>query len=197
MVTRVCVLRAGKEYGPQHVQWLARQVPDLICLSDVAVPGVPTVPLRTGWPGWWAKLELFGGAIDGDLLYLDLDTVVLGDLAPLEAVGRTTALRDFYHPGLVGSGLMYIAEADKSAVWDVFTADPVGHMARCSKWPRWGDQGFLQEYMPAQRWQDVLPGAVVSYKAHCRRGVPPGARVVCFHGKPRPWEARETWIPKL
>jgi len=28
----------------------------------------------------------------------------------------------------------------------------------------------------------------VSYKVHCRAGVPAGARVVCFHGRPKPWD---------
>nr|WP_145924153.1 hypothetical protein [Halomonas elongata] len=47
-------------------------------------------PLAHGWPGWWSKLELFRPH-GGDLLYLDLDTVVRGDLQPLidaPAVGR-------------------------------------------------------------------------------------------------------------
>jgi hypothetical protein len=32
---------------------LAQQVAGLVCLSDVDVPGVETIPLRHGWPGWW------------------------------------------------------------------------------------------------------------------------------------------------
>jgi hypothetical protein len=42
------------------------------------------------------------------------------------------------------------------------------------------------------RWQELVPDQVFSYKAHIRdRAVPPSARVVCFHGKPRPWEVEE------
>ena len=46
-------------------------------------------------------------------------------------------------------------------------------------------------------WQLVQPligaaarwGAnVVSWKVHCKAGIPQGADVVCFHGRPRPWE---------
>jgi hypothetical protein len=54
----------------------------------------------------------------------------------------------------------------------------------------------------AARWQDVLPGQVVSYKIHVqldpKKGkhignglVPAGTRVVCFHGQPRPWAVPE------
>lgn len=195
-VRRVCVLRSGGEYGPEHVQWLARQVPGLVCLSDVSVAGVPTVALRHGWPGWWSKLELFSDAIPGDLLYLDLDTVVIGDLSGFE-VGQTTMLSDFYWPERPASGLMYISEQDKAAVWDGWIADPAGHMAKQRGRGGIGDQGFIAECLSPARWQDLLPGKVVSYKAHCRNGVPEGAEVVCFHGKPRPWHCGESWVPSL
>lgn len=193
-MTPICVLRSGGEFTPAHVQWLAAQVPGLVCLSDVEVPGVPVIPLRYGWPGWWSKLELFRPGIEGDLLYLDLDTVVLGDLSEFD-VGTTTVLRDFYAPDRMGSGLMYLTEMDRPQVWASFTQDPERHMRECVTQERWGDQGFLQGVLVAQRWQDVLPGRVVSYKAHCAGGVPSGAKVVCFHGKPRPWEIAAGWVP--
>ena len=189
-MTPVCVLRSGGEYGPEHVRWLARQVPGLVCLSDVPVAGVEVVPLRHGWPGWWSKLELFSGAIFGDLMFYDLDTVVL---KPLPVPTETTVLRDFYYPERMGSGLMYIAQADKSRVWDAWTSDTAGHMRRAGGG---GDQAFLDGLIgSAQKWQDIAP--VYSYKVHCRRGVPDGAAVVCFHGKPRPWASGATWVPKL
>lgn len=197
MVTRVCVLRSGKEYGPRHVQWLARQVPGLVCITLDDVPWVPTIRPRHDWPGWWSKLNLFDPElIPGDLLYLDLDTVVLGDLAPLERVGSTTMLSDFYHPQRPASGLMYIAQGDKAAVWSAWLKDPEAHMRRCVTTQCWGDQGFLAGVLTPKRWQQILPGAVVSYKVHCRQSVPPDAVVVCFHGQPRPWSVNEPWVPK-
>lgn len=195
-MTPICVLRSGGEFTPAHVQWLARQVPGLTCLSDVEVPGVATLPLYYDWPGWWAKMELFRPDMRGDLLYLDLDTVVLGDLSVLD-VGATTVLRDFTRPHLMGSGLMYLVEMDRPLVWAKFVQDPGKHIAECVTQERWGDQGFLQGVLVAQRWQDALPGRVVSYKEHCISRVPSGARVVCFHGKPRPWEVKKAWIPPI
>ncbi|SDF69664.1 hypothetical protein SAMN05216571_101257 [Onishia taeanensis] len=216
MVRRVCVLRSGGEFGPEHVQWLAGRVDlnhwlarhddnDIQCLSDVEVRGVPTIPLAHGWPGWWAKMELFRPDLPGDLIYLDLDTVVLYDLEPLiaAAAGRTTLLSDFYRPAQPASGLMYIAERDKARVWAHWMRDPAGHMARARTTACWGDQGILRQVLGdgVQRWQDVAQGQVVSYKAHCRQGIPAAARVVCFHGNPRPWAARDSnrnnWIPPL
>lgn len=187
MVTNVCVLRSGGDYGPEHVRWLAKQVPDLVCLSDVWVDNVETVRMRYGFPGWWSKLELFSDVLDGDLMYFDLDTVVF-DVPKAE---RTTVLRDFYYPETMGSGLMYVAQADKERVWDAFMERPSLHMRRCSIG---GDQQFLQDHIGgAQKWQDVAH--VYSYKAHCQDGLPTDAQVVCFHGRPRPWQVREPWIP--
>lgn len=186
-----CVLRSGGDFEPAHVQWLARQVPWLVCLSDVPVAGVETIPLRHDWPGWFAKLEMFGPSLDGDVLMFDLDTVVLS--LPDEP-SETTVLRDFTRPELMGSGFMYVTEADRARVWDAWMQDPAGHIAACQKWPRFGDGGFLQEHIGnAAKW-----GAeVVSYKVHCKRAVPAQAKVVCFHGRPRPWEVKASWIPKM
>ena len=194
-VTRVCVLRSGGEYKPKHVQWLARQVPGLVCLSDVDVPGVPVVPMQHDFPGWWSKIELFSNAIPGDLLYFDLDTVVLGNIEALEAVGQTTMLSDFYRLNQPASGLMYIAQQDKQAVWNAWIKNPEAHMNRCRTTQHWGDQGFLRDVLPCKRWQDLMPGAIVSFKVHCKSGVPAGAQVVCFHGQPRPWASNQSWVP--
>lgn len=203
--TVVCVLRSGGEYKPTHVQALARQVDGLVCLSDVPVPGVPTIPLSHDWPGWWSKMCAFNPElIQGDLLLMDLDTVVLGSIDHLVAIGKTTMLSDFYYPERAASGLMYLTEDDRGAVWDRWMTTPERHMASCGSL---GDQKFVGDCLPrAARWQDEFPGQIVSYKVHVctrqqsRRGIgngslPEGARVVCFHGQPRPWAVRADWIP--
>jgi hypothetical protein len=186
-----CVLRSGGDFSAEHVQWLAKQVPGLVCLSDVPVPGVKTIPLQYDWPGWWAKMEMFGPALEGDVLMIDLDTVVLG--MP-ERPAETTVLADFTRPEVMGSGFMYVTAADRARAWEAWLSDPAGHMAACQRWPKLGDQGFLQDYIgSAAKWGSE----VVSYKVHCLKGVPDGAKVVCFHGKPRPWHVRADWVPKL
>ena len=183
MITNICVLRSGGDFKPEHVKRLARQVPDLVCLSDVEVDGVTTIPPKYDWPGWWSKMELFRPDIRGDLFYLDLDTLVVK--MPFMP-GRSTVLRDFGDDKVIGSGLMFLKEKDREAIWDAWIASPEKHMAKHIKWPA-GDQGFLLPFLKdAQRWQKVAK--VYSYKIHCKRGIPADADIVCFHGKPRPWE---------
>lgn len=191
MVTPVCVLRSGGDFEPRHVQWLAKQVPGLVCLSDQMIAGVTTIPLRTDWPKWWAKMEAFGPSIEGDVFIIDLDTVVLEMPATPEV---TTVLPDWSLPGGIGSGFMFVTADDRAKVWEAFTADPRRNMARFSSGYPWGDQGFLTDHFAsAARWGESMR----SYKVHCRGGLPVGTEVVCFHGKPRPWEVAADWIPQL
>jgi hypothetical protein len=179
----ICVLRSGGDYKPEHVQRLAAMVPDLVCLSDAPVDGVPVIPLQYDWPGWWSKMELFRPDIKGNLFFFDLDTTVIK--MPVTP-SRDTVLTDFGDPQVIGSGLMYLTEATRERVWGDWIQCPDKHMARHVKWPA-GDQGFLLPYLKgAGRWQSRAN--VYSYKIHCKKGIPLDAEVVCFHGKPRPWE---------
>lgn len=197
------VLKTGGVYTHKHVRALHDQVrtylredAPVICLTDSeAVDRHIAVPLQHNWPGWWAKLEMFRPDIKGDLLYFDLDTVVQGSIDAFASVNTLTLLRDFYRDGSrrpegLQSAVMYLPYADRAEVWDAFIANPKKAMLECSLG---GDQQFLERFylQRAQRWQDVLPGQVVSYKVHCKQGVPPDARVVCAHGKPKLWDTPE------
>ncbi len=190
----VTVLRSGGEFRPEHVERLrdqcARHAPGVpfVCVSDALVPG--HTPLRHDWPGWWSKIEAF--RLRGPMLLVDLDTTICGDLAPLlDPPADWITLRDFNAPRApreVASGLMFW-RGDALDLYETFRADPAQHMSLNRTPQHWGDGGFIARHAePPTFWQDVLPGAVVSWKKHCAGGVPAGARVVCFHGAPRPWE---------
>lgn len=188
--TILTVLRSGGEYLPRHVDRLRAQcaihAPGVRfeCLTDL------DGSLTRDWPGWWSKIECFGRS--GPVLYMDLDTTVRGPLAPLLDVAMRSefvALRDF-NPAqrAMGSGLMAWS-GDMGRILAAFEADPAGHMTRCTTPAAWGDQGFIEPLTQDRHyWQDLLPGAVVSWKKHCIGGVPPDARVICFHGRPKPWD---------
>lgn len=190
------VLRSGGDFEPAHVQRLADQCRKFspgsrfLCLSDMEITGVETKPLLNGWPGWWCKINCLN--VPGPVLYMDLDTTVCGDLAPLLAAAqkhRFIALRDF-NPSQrdIGSGLMGWG-GDISFLFEEFARDPEGHMAQCKTRQWFGDQGFIDRYVGKREyWQSLVPGSVVSFKKHCGNGTPSGARVICFHGKPRPWD---------
>jgi len=59
---------------------------------------------------------------------------------------------------------------------------------------------FIRDLVKPDLWQDLLPvGQIVSYKNHCRNGLPSNARIVSFHdrgggGKNRPHQVKASWL---
>ena len=193
MITIATVLRSGGDYGPEHVEALrrmcARHAPAhrFVCLTDMPDRvGHGAIELMHDWPGWWAKMELF--RLRQPVLYFDLDTVIVRDIAPLidASNGREfVILRDFYrgarNPRAMQSAMMYWS-GDQSRLYDAFEAEPRLYLG--------GDQEWLEQHLgivPAY-WQDIAPGAVGSFKASARSDA---ERVIIFHGRPRPWEQNE------
>jgi hypothetical protein len=190
LLTVACTLKSGGIYTAAWVEKLRASVAEhlplphrFLCMSDVDCPD--RIPLAHDWPGWWSKVEAF--RIRGPVLFFDLDTAIVGDLTPFAEQaerGEFTVLRDFYRPDGFGSGVM---------AWNVTQLNLYRNFADNPEfWMRKiggrGDQGFIEEvaYLPSvTRWQDVLGDQVVSYKVHCRAGIPADARVVCLHGKPK------------
>lgn len=192
-ITVACVLRSGGVYQADDVARLRDGVAanldghEFVCLSDVDVP-CERIPLQHGWPGWWSKIELFK-QVAPPALFFDLDTMIVGDLEEVadQADRRQfTMLRDFYREKGLGSGMMAWGHPMET-LYDKFCEDPEGWMKKAG---RAGDQCFIELNVNPRgvvRWQDAVPGQVVSYKEHVRgRGVPDNARVVCFHGDPKP-----------
>lgn len=173
-----CVLKKSTEYDVDYVDRLR----DGLCrqLKEFEF----TTIIGSQWPGWWSKMELFRPSVKGDLLYFDLDTVIVGPIDDL-FTGKLTMLSDFNNLPNVASGVMFLPEADRAEVWHEWIKDPEGHMR---KHRGHGDGGFISQFYKtrALRFEDTSPGQIVSYKVHCKSGVPEGARVVCFHGRPRP-----------
>lgn len=202
MLTVCCVLRSGGDYGPHHVAALQQGVTShlsiehrFVCLSDVDVP-CERIPLRHKWQGWWAKVELFRPALFwGPVLYLDLDTIIVGSLDEIVLGHRFTVLRSFWsakykEPQRIGSGVM-AWNADLSDLYRIFASSPEMFIRKYRTKARWGDQGFIKDYSPIEpeRWQDKHPGKVLSFKQHIVKlgHVPPESAVIAFHGRPRPW----------
>ncbi len=203
--TVVCVLRSGGDFTREHVEslyygvrshWPAWVPLRFVCLTDeepwTTVSDLEFVPLAYAYVGWWSKLELFMPTNEylGDILYFDLDTVILGDLTDIASTKMLALLTDFYSTQSVASGMMYLPLESRPAVWDRWAERVFMTMQRMR-----GDQNFLQETfnalgMKPERWQLLWPGQVASYKLQCQRlnVAPIGTRVVCFHGRPRPWQ---------
>lgn len=217
----VSVLRTGLEYQEPQARFLHAQLPpDAVCMTNLPdIKGIETVPLLdSDLIGWWAKMELFnpdGPLGDEDLFYLDVDTLIVGDIQNVIDAARgqrnIVMLSDFYHPEHSASGLMFIPARVKHRIWKQWNINPYWYMVRHRPAGRGGDQGFIAEHAgQITRWDDLCPGAVVSYKKHIAAPgmpgytagesvgdgtVPADAVVVCFHGQPRPWDIEKLCKP--
>lgn len=204
MINIVCfwtLPEGGKpdEFTKEYVDRLAKQVSDNVtvphnfyCYTDRVPAGGIYRKLDSNLAGWWAKLTLFGRKElrDEPVLYVDLDTIITGNIDHLcrhvEENKGFTILRDFYRENGYGSGLMGW-NGDYSDIWYNFNMDPMGITSKYGG--VMGDQWFIEtQVKDAKIWQDKFPDEVVSYKVHCQNGLPKEAKIVCFHGKPRPHE---------
>jgi len=195
----VTVMKSGGDYTYKHVDRLKDMLADkagisfnFLCLSDV--PGPDVVPLRDGLPGWWSKMEVF--KLPGPCIYFDLDTIICGSLHKAADLAKRVPfaiLRDAYRgksdPTAMQSSVMMWC-GDMSHLYSAFISDPIRHMQI-----KGGDQAFIETQISKTTYiQDELPGQFISYKVDVRgKHVPDNARVIFFHGHPRPWE--QTDIP--
>lgn len=215
MITIACVLRSGGIYTPEWVAKLQRGVARhlsmshrFVCLSDVDLPAtIERIPLVNDWPGWWAKLELFRpGLFDGTVMYLDLDTVVVGSLDAIATYPhRFTMAHEFYRPEFLCSTAMAWT-GDYSFIPEAFAAYPKWFAARYDAVlpdGRIGDQAYLEDCMVANEeradtFRDLFgERSIASYKVHgCQDAPPPDAAVVAFHGNPKPHQIDTGWVPR-
>jgi hypothetical protein len=180
LLTLACVLKAGGIYDRSHVERLRGQVAahldcdyEFVCLND------------SPFPGWWAKISLFEpGRFKGRVLYLDLDVTVIGSLAEIANFDAPFAsIKDWERP-TINSSVM---------AWDAGVADHV-YERYDGQEMKGGDQAWVTKHMPEIAL--FPPEWCVSFKHQCRhRFVPPvGARVIVFHGQPKPWHlSRRHW----
>jgi len=175
----VLVYRTGGWCQPQHVARLRhaveRQGYDCTVLTD-DTSVARAQQLTEGHPGWWAKMEVM--RLPGTHLYMDLDTMIYGDLAPLMALDSPMMLGDFYRP-LLESGLMALTQHAKTLVWQRWVTDPARWMREFR-----GDGRFIADTI-GHLCGDIRVevSGIHSYRIH---GLRADTRVLCFHGRPRP-----------
>lgn len=172
------------------------------------------------WPGiagprvsWWYKLQLFNAEHhQGDLLYLDLDTVITRDITWITEMPtvKMWTIRDFrrlQQPGFLGmnSSVMWWNVGRFDWVWQEFKS--VNKSKIRISYPR-GDQQYLteklginqirfldEERIQSWRWQAWDGG----FNFKSRKQKQPGTgtalddhtSILVFHGQPKPHEMLE------
>lgn len=165
-------------YDDDYVRALRDQIPELIVLGrdrPLLDPG--------GYRGWWCKLEVFRpeNADIRPCLFVDLDTFILGDIRPLLKVEPGLWLiKNFFQPKKSNSGLFVAPDSELSErAWEGSKQlDTITHGRGA------GDGDYLASFKH-ERLTDVFPD-ILSYKADQLYAGPKNARIVCFHGRPKP-----------
>jgi hypothetical protein len=179
----------------------------------------------TDWPeisgpkrSWWYKLQLFNSAHhQGNLLYFDLDTVILRDISWISQLPTEClwGIRDFKHlqrPGYLSlnSSVMWWNVDHMSWVWNQFATTNVVNTSR--QYP--GDQDYLNAVlghnriryfedtqMQSWRWQCLDGGYDFNTRRHKIPGqgtqIPGSTSVLVFHGKPKPHEINDKVVQDL
>lgn len=206
MLHVVCVdhgnyLGRGGEYVTNLFNGVCRNLQPpfkFTCFTDrpnaegVYPAGINLKPTPAGVTGWYNKLYLFKPGLfpkDERILFLDLDTVIVGSLEPLrEYEGEFAILRDFLKPTRWGPGIMLWSAGVWEEIWTAWERDGRPHMDLGDL--TWINRLFkVSGYVP-DALQDITDG-ICSYKLHGKIRLPDNTRIVCFHGKPRPHEVTD------
>lgn len=167
---------------------------------------------------WWYKMQIFNDeAFQGRMLYFDLDVVITGNLDFLlqSSPKYFWCIRDFrylWRPQWQGlnSSVMFWDTKRFRKIWKNFRGQNIHDIMRRYAGDQdyltavidAGDRRFFDEgVMQSYRWQIQDGGMDMNRRVYKRPGagavVTPGAKVIVFHGRPKPHEAADAVIDKL
>ena len=176
------------------------------------------------WPGvrgrkrsWWYKMQLFNSShYQGQLLYFDLDTVIVDNIDWITALNTSLfwAIKDFrsfWRPNLqnINSSVMYWNTEQWTDIWTEFEKQGIEKIR--SQHHHGGDQDYLNTVIPAQkrrffderrivswRWTALDGGMNFNNRTYLRPGqgtiLAPDNSVLIFHGDPKPHEVTDAVI---
>jgi len=220
----VVCLKWGDKYPPEYVNRLFRmlrrnlQTPfEFHCLTEVPAgldAGINILPLavKPGLTGWWYKLSLFQQdfyGLQGTLLYLDLDVVIVGNVDFLATwPGEFVITKNWSRRLMWNSSILRFPIGKYAFIWERFQANQDNIVRELN-----GDQEWIFICVPnANIWPN---NRVLSYKKSLdskafrlleKLGVkhlglkaphfldtplPTDAAIVVFHGKPDPEDVAE------
>lgn len=194
--------------GPAYINALYRGVKkhlttshNFICFSNERMfgldSGVELRPFFSPSPkGVLPRMYMFSkesGLFEHQVLALDLDIVIVGDLQSIADYRGMFCSRSKFQPGqeykLDGDVTSFRAgEEAEEVFWTPFKEDPHAIEQLTGGRERYWFRHIFGE-RGGDRWDKLCPGQVVSYKRHCKSNgnqVPYNARIVSCHGVPRP-----------
>jgi len=174
-----------------------------VCFTDRPASqfDADVVVLPMDVPDWrWnlRKLILYkpDNGLTGRVLAFDLDVAITGSLDELAGCEEPfITCEAAYKKGKMGGSLIGFNAGDKwltKLLWYPMTRGQ-RQVEEIESQTGGSERKYLQlqfdNYaMKYHTWQYHFSGQVVSFKVNCQKGIPENARVVRFHGSPRPHE---------
>jgi hypothetical protein len=203
--TIVLVLYSSRDFGFRDVELIARHIngkwkssirPRIICLWNNAseyydLGNIEIIPLHTspGVVGTWSRIQLYSPKMEQykPFLYVDLDTAIIQSLENIfdlvKDPDQFITLEDFWQRGQIATGLVWFPKNCKQTqkIYESFTS---------STGPRM-DLMIRKLIGTTVYWQS-LTKTIVDFKPRKEellQEIPDKTDLVCFHGKPRVFDA--------
>jgi hypothetical protein len=202
----VAFVRAGTAYPFEYVTKLRNMVMrhldcgyTIVCLTDQPerCEGVTFVDVtELGLKRWWTKMILFATEWRErkKIIYIDLDTIIIGDITPLADVPGEFAILERMtqhdYPSRYNSSVMVIGGGMAGFVWTSFDKNRAALM---KAYERYGDGACLEELYPnAPSLQRLLPKG---FFCHYRdiTDTKPSAAMINFGGAYKPHDCPFAW----
>ena len=216
MRTIVLVLKNSIDFGIRdvqliahhiHAKWKSKTPPRIICLWDKAsktydlghVQIIPLDPQYWGIIGTWTRMQLYSPKMEQykPFLYVDLDTAVIQSLENIfdliQDESKFITLEDFSQRDQLATGLVWFPKdcAKTQKVWGAWSSPTSRRM----------DYFIRKICQPDLFWQK-LTNTIKDFKPlfpvkSFLTELPVETNVVCFHGKPRIFDAVNIdWVNK-
>lgn len=194
MITITTVLKTSERYNSKWIDIMLASlkrnmtIPFKFCpMSDSPLPYTHYSFVQDN-PGFWNKIELFRpGLWSGPVLFLDLDTVITGDLAPiiqhcqgqefLMYRGNPNKDTSITYPA---SPVMYW-EKCPTELWTIWNSKPAEVWRKQYAGGSIGDQAFIREHASFGIIQDCMPPGT-NYFCGNKKTFNPDARLVVLGG---------------
>lgn len=196
---------------------------EFLCITDDPhgladeVAWDPLWPDLSDSPGCWRRLRCFSTGMHVPFgrrfVWLDLDAVIVDDITPLLVRTDPLVLWEVTRPHRHWCGSMVLKETGlRTDVWDRLAEVELSEAQRQTSNLLGTDQAWLLHVLGPDLPKWTRADGVMSYRFDClskiwrnridgmpvQAGPPPGARIVFFHGKFKPWDPlvrqKSPWI---
>jgi len=183
---------------------------DFICFTNETLKLDKNIEIRGFNPpsfhGVLPRLAMFSeasGLFGRQVLCLDVDIVITGSLDDLLSYSGDFCGRAKFKPGcehLIDGDIMGFKAGPKNETR--FFKRFVDNLDWAEELAKGRERYWIREVTSGMeyvdKWQDMFPGQIFSFKRHVRdRDLPEDARIVSFHGKPRPHQSKHPVVTQF